>query len=163
MRSRSQRMAGQALVALFGLAACVAAIGQVRAGSAADATAASELRRGQILWLQCAACHDLVNRARPDAAEGTLGKIGPHLQGVLGRRAGSLPGFPYSNEMRNSGLTWSNETLDEWLRDPAAVVPGTLMVFPGIAGVSDRRALLRYLEQATRGGAAPQPGAAAGN
>lgn len=136
--------------ALFALAAALAPLAHAQTDSSAATAVASELRRGKILWLQCSACHDLENRPRSSAADGTLGKIGPHLNGVFGRKAGSLKGFTYSDALRKAGISWNAETLDAWLRDPAAVVPGTLMAFPGIPAAADRRALLRYLEDAAR-------------
>ncbi len=86
---------------------------------------------------QCAACHST-----------TPGKtiIGPSLAGVYGRKAGTLPGFQYSQAMKNSGLTWNAATLDRYLADPKAVVPGTLMGFAGLKDEEQREAVIRYLK-----------------
>lgn len=112
-------------------------------GAASPASAQEAL--GRLLWVQCQACHSL-------GAEG--GKVGPTLAGVLGRRAGSVPGYPYSPALKASGLRWDHATLDRFLARPAEVVPGNKMVFAGIADPKRRAALIAYLEKA--GGAAEQ-------
>jgi cytochrome c len=103
-------------------------------GGAAD-------RRGERLFLQCRACHSL------GAAQD--GKIGPPLGGVVGRKAAAVPGFTYSKALAGSGLTWDEPTLDRWLSRPAEVVPGTSMVYAGLARSEDRQQLLAYLQRAT--------------
>ena len=108
--------------------------------------AAANETRGQLLFLQCKACHDL-NPALPH-------KVGPNLNGVIGRKAGTVDGFQFSEPMRSSGLTWDLATLDAFLRQPGAVVPGSAMAFAGIASDADRASLLRYLQKAA---AAPSP------
>ncbi len=107
--------------------------------------AAANETRGQLLFLQCKACHDL-NPALPH-------KVGPNLNGVIGRKAGTVEGFQFSEPMRESGLTWDLATLDAFLRLPGSVVPGSGMAFAGIANDADRASLLRYLQKA----AAPTP------
>jgi cytochrome c len=103
-------------------------------GGAAD-------RRGERLFLQCRACHSL------GAAQ--EGKIGPPLGGVVDRKAAAVPGFAYSKALAGSGLTWDEPTLDRWLTRPAEVVPGTSMVYAGLAKAEDRQQLLAYLKRAT--------------
>jgi len=107
--------------------------------SAGDAAPGPSAVRGKRLFLQCAACHDLKPGVPP--------KIGPHLQGVLGRRAGSVPGIVLSPQLRDSGIVWTAESLDRWLEKPSGVVPGTLMVFAGVAKADDRASLIAYLQQ----------------
>jgi cytochrome c len=92
---------------------------------------------------RCAGCH-AVNRGFP--AHGT----GPDLRTVFNRRAGTMPGFAYSEPMKALGARWSPARLDRFLRDPAAAVPGTLMDMPGIADESERREIIRYLREAAR-------------
>ena len=72
-------------------------------------------------------------------------KLGPSLFGVLDRRAGTVAGFNYSSANKNSGLVWTRETLDAYLADPQTMVPGTLMVFPGIKNGGDWQALVEFL------------------
>lgn len=104
--------------------------------------AMADRARGELLALACAACH----RFRAD--EGAL--IGPHLQGVFGRRAASIEGFDYSGALRQSGLVWTPRSLEAWLANPAGFVEGTTMAFAGYRSAEDRRDLIAYLLQATQ-------------
>lgn len=87
-------------------------------------------------FAQCAACHS-TERGK------TL--FGPSLAGVAGRRAGSLPGYAYSQALKSSGLTWNAATLDRWLASPQRTVPGTRMPFSGISDINTRKAVVEYL------------------
>jgi cytochrome c len=104
--------------------------------------AGADFRRGELLGFACAACH------RFRAEEGTL--IGPHLQGVFGRAAASVPGFAYSPALRQSGLVWTPRSLEAWLANPAGFVEGTTMAFTGYRSAEDRRDLIAYLLRATQ-------------
>ena len=85
---------------------------------AQDATA------GRQVFARCLICHT--------AGQGEPTRVGPNLYGVFGRTAGTLEGFNYSQAMRDSGIVWTAETLDEYLTRPAAMVPGVRMIFPGL-------------------------------
>lgn len=114
------------------LAAAWAALGST---AAADA----ELAAGERVFRnQCMGCH---------AVEAGLNRAGPTLHGLFGREAGSLDGFNYSAAMREADLVWTPETLDAFLAEPNAVVPGTIMVFWGLRS-DDRRRVIAYLEAA---------------
>ena len=102
---------------------------------AAPARSASDLGEAQFRK-NCAMCHSL---------EPGRNRLGPSLFGVLDRRAGTVAGFNYSSANKNSGLVWTRETLDAYLADPQTMVPGTLMVFPGIKNGGDRQALVEFL------------------
>ncbi|HVJ30341.1 MAG TPA: c-type cytochrome [Gammaproteobacteria bacterium] len=104
--------------------------------------AGADVARGELLGLACAACH------RFRAEQGTL--IGPHLQGVFGRRAASIEGFDYSPALRASGLVWTPRSLEAWLANPAGFVEGTTMTFTGYRSAEDRRDLIAYLLRATQ-------------
>lgn len=110
--------------------------------SAEPQFAAADTARGELLGLACAACH------RFRAEEGTL--IGPHLQGVFGRRAASVEGFAYSAALRQTGLVWTPRSLEAWLANPAGFVEGTTMAFSGYRSAEDRRDLIAYLLEATQ-------------
>jgi len=97
--------------------------------------------RGKLLFLQCASCHDIT--------PGASAKIGPSLYGVVGRHAGSLPGYAYSPAMKAQTFIWDEKMLDRWLTKPTDVVPGTAMAFGGVAKAEDRQAIIAYLSQAT--------------
>lgn len=92
---------------------------------------------GRALYAQCAACH---------STDGTNG-VGPSLKGIWGRRVASVPGFRYSRAMRRAMLTWTNETLDAYLRSPQGFLPGNIMPFSGMADPKQRAVLIDYLRQ----------------
>jgi cytochrome c len=104
--------------------------------------AGADAARGELLGLACAACHKF------RAEQGTL--IGPHLQGVFGRRAASVEGFNYSPALRESGLVWTPRSLEAWLANPAGFVEGTTMPFTGYRSAEDRRDLIAYLLRVTQ-------------
>jgi cytochrome c2 len=84
----------------------------------------------------CAVCH---------ATDPGTNKLGPSLAGVVGRKSGSLGDYSYSPAMAKLGATWDKTTLDKYLTDPQAMVPGTKMIFPGVKDANDRKALIDYL------------------
>jgi cytochrome c len=92
--------------------------------------------RGAELYKECAACHKLT--ASSDA---------PLHCGLVGRKAGMVPGYPYSEAMRSSGLVWDEKTLDEFLTAPYIYLPGTTMGFPGFTDPKDRADVIAYLKQ----------------
>lgn len=109
-------------------------------GAAADADgadAADLVAAGKSAFAACVACHSVT----PDGAS----SIGPNLYGVVGRAAGSLAGFDYSDAMAGSGLTWDSGELDEFLTNPSAKVPGTRMVAGAVNDADDRAAIIAYL------------------
>jgi cytochrome c2 len=84
----------------------------------------------------CSACHtDKPNKH----------KIGPSLFGVIGRHAGSAPGFDYSEAMKGASLTWNDETLNRYLADPKSVVPGNKMPYTGVKNEERRKDVIAYL------------------
>ena len=103
--------------------------------------AAADPAKGQIVFLQCRACHSL-------EADGP-NKVGPNLHGVIGHKAGLAPGFAYSDQMTASGVVWSAETLDKFLLRPSDFIPGTRMVFVGLRKPEDRANVIAYLKQET--------------
>ena len=99
----------------------VLCIGLTAAATAlADPSGGDATRGAAVFKAQCAACH----LAKPTD---TSPPIGPQLHGVVGRKAGSWDHFKYTDAMRKSGITWSAKTLDEYLENPYAVVPGAAM------------------------------------
>lgn len=75
-------------------------------------------------------------------------RTGSRHCGLIGRRAGSMPGLPYSSAMRNAGLVWTEKTLDHFLRSPMKAVPGTSMGYDGIKEDGERRDLIVFLSEA---------------
>jgi cytochrome c len=86
----------------------------------------------------CSVCHTV---------EAGKNKIGPSLAGILGRTAGSVPGYTYTEANKNSGVTWDEKNLDTYLSDPKKFIPGTKMLFAGVKNDDDRKALIAYLKQ----------------
>ena len=103
---------------------------------------AQDIERGKRVFEECATCH----LAQPEKTD----NVGPSLKGVFGRKAGSRDDFRYSGPMKRSGVEWGRATLDAFIADPQALVPGNRMPFSGLASESDRKALLDYLQQAMR-------------
>lgn len=86
---------------------------------------------------QCAACHSV---------EPGMNGLGPSLAGVVGRKAGTLAGFTYSEAMKASGKAWDEATLDAFLTSPMANVPGTRMTYQGQSDPAKRKAVIDYLK-----------------
>ena len=103
--------------------------------------ASADLKRGETLFLQCRACHSL--------GEGEANKVGPNLHGVFGRKAGLAPEFAFSEVFVNADVTWTPETMSEFLYRPSAFLPGNRMVFIGVGKPADRANLIAFLQQAT--------------
>jgi cytochrome c len=105
--------------------------------AAGSALAAGDPAQGKQAYQACAACHSVT--------QGTTG-VGPSLFGVVGRKAGSAPGFNYSRAMKGSNLTWTEQNLDAYIADPQKAVPGTHMPYSGMPDAQLRGALIAYLE-----------------
>jgi cytochrome c len=122
-------------------AALVLACGALPADELDDRIAAASPKRGQLLYLQCKACHDV--------EAGIPHKVGPNLSGIFGRTAGTVPGFKFTDAMAKSGIVWTPATMDTWLKQPGAMIPGNGMAFPGIAADNDRAAVIAYMLAST--------------
>lgn len=118
------------------LFSAVAAAGLLATVSGA-ALAQGDAAAGQKVFSKCKTCHSL---------EAGVNKVGPSLAGVVGRPAGSVNGFKYSDAMKNSGLTWDAETLDKYLADPKGFVPKNKMAFVGLKKEEDRANVIAYLQ-----------------
>lgn len=90
--------------------------------------------KGEAGFATCKTCHDPV-----------VNKIGPHLGGVVGRKAGSIADYSYTPANKNSGITWTPEKLFQYLENPQRVVPGTKMAFAGIPDPQKRADVIAYL------------------
>jgi cytochrome c len=117
---------------------CLAAHGIARAdGTTAPASSSASMSgdavRGATLYQSCMGCHSL------DEDD-----VGPHHRGVVGRAAGSVPGFGYSPALKQSHVIWNAANLDRWLANPQALVPGTRMFF-AMPNAQDRADVIAYL------------------
>jgi cytochrome c len=116
------------------LLACV-----LLASVVATSAEAGDAAAGKIVFNQCAACHTVEPNAAP--------KMGPHLNGLFGRAAGSVPGFAYSPAMTSSGIVWDETAFRQFIHNPQAYVPGTRMPFPGLRNDTQIDNLIAYLHQ----------------
>ena len=101
------------------------------------AAAAGNAANGAAIFLRCTMCHN--------ADKGGGNGLGPNLFGVAGRKAASLPGFPYSPALRNSKIVWTDDKLKAWLAGPAHLVPGNRMAFAGLSNPQQAADLVAYL------------------
>ncbi len=116
--------------------------GLLLAGGPADAADDTQIRHGARLFLYCAACHSV--------GAGEADKVGPNLHGVIGAHAGTRGAFAYSAALRDSGIVWTDDTLNLWLKQPTALVAGTKMAFAGLPGDADRADLIAFLKNAAQ-------------
>ena len=115
-------------------AAWLAVVAVLAAGS--GGARAADAARGKQVFAACAACHS----DRPDA-------IGPTLRGVYGRSSGSLEDFRYSNAMLRAKLTWNDDNLRAYIKDPQAKVKGNRMPFGGLPDDKDVEDVVAYLKE----------------
>ncbi len=94
---------------------------------------------GEKVFAKCKICHAI--------GPGATNKVGPELNGVVGRPAGSVPDYNYSQANKGSGIVWSEEELTLYLHDPRGVVPGTKMTFVGLKKDEDVADVIAYLKQ----------------
>jgi cytochrome c len=111
--------------------------GLLLVGSATAALAADPAAGEKIFKTQCGICH---------AVAAGQNRIGPTLFGVVGRPAGSVPGFNYTADHKKLGITWDAANLDKYLTNPRAMVPDTSMVYAGLKNDAERADLVAYLE-----------------
>ena len=121
----------------FARAALPALVGALGAAAIAATPPAGDAQRGAEIYSRCEACHAL-----------QYDRTGPRHCGLIGRKAGSVPGFVYSAAMKRSNLTWNEKTLDRFLANPPGVVPGTAMTYAGVADAQERADLVAYLRAA---------------
>jgi len=109
------------------------------AGLVVPSAQAQDVSAGERLFKRhCGICHI----AEKDSARRMQG---PNLWGLIGRKAGTVEGFRYTDANKNSGIVWSAETLDPYLTDPREVIKGTTMAFVGVKKPDERKAIIEYL------------------
>ena len=95
---------------------------------------------GKAVFAQCRTCH---------TTEEGKNMTGPSLHNVVGREAGTVAGFNYSDANKNSGITWTEQKLFQYLEKPQRVIPGTKMIFPGLPDAQKRADVIAYLKNPT--------------
>ncbi len=98
-----------------------------------------DLAAGENSFKKCLPCHAV--------GEGAKNKVGPVLNGLDGRKSGSIEGYSYSDANKNSGITWNEATFKDYIKDPRAKIPNTKMIFPGIKNEQEATNLWAYLAQ----------------
>ena len=100
---------------------------------------AQDAAAGEKVFAQCRACHQVGETAK--------NAVGPVLNGLFGRAAGSVEGYTYSPANKNSGLTWDEATFRDYIKDPRAKIPGTKMIYAGLKDEQRISDLIAYLRQ----------------
>jgi cytochrome c len=121
------------LVRSFLILPLVAALWGPTAGNAQT----GDVVKGKAVFMRCSICHSMAPGVK---------KLGPSLAGIMGRKAGSLPGFNYSPALKASGIVWTPKTLDAFLAKPQALVKGNKMAFPGLPAPADRANVIAYMK-----------------
>lgn len=116
----------------IGWAALAASIGCVVSANAQN------VQNGEQVFKKCRICHQVGDNAK--------NAVGPVLNGIIGRQAGTIEGFRYSPANKSSGVTWTEENMFKYLENPKAFIPGTIMVFPGLPEEQDRKDVIAYLK-----------------
>lgn len=106
---------------------------------AAAPAVAQDAAAGEKSWNKCRACHQLGETAK--------NVVGPVLNGLFGRKAGTVAGYNYSTANKDSGLVWDEAVFAEYIKDPRAKIPGTKMSFAGIKNEQEVKDLTAYLKQ----------------
>ena len=114
----------------------LAAIGVILFTSMAHA---QDIEAGETVFKKCSACHAV----GPDAKN----RVGPQLNGLFGRTAGSVEGYRYSDANANSGIVWSEDIFAEYIRNPRGYIPGTKMAFVGLKKDDEIANITAYLKQ----------------
>ncbi len=100
---------------------------------------AQDAANGEKVFAQCRACHQIGPTAK--------NAVGPHLNGLFGRTAGTVEGYNYSQANKGSGITWDETVFKEYIKDPKAKIPGTKMVYAGLKDEKRIDDLIAYLKQ----------------
>ena len=115
----------------------LSALAVVTSLASASSALAQDAAAGKTSFNKCLACHAI--------GEGAKNKVGPELNGLDGRKSGTVEGYSYSTANKDSGITWNKETFLEYIKDPKAKIPGTKMAFAGIKNENEANNLWAYI------------------
>lgn len=107
--------------------------------AAMGAVSAEDLAAGATSYKKCSACHDIGPNAK--------NKVGPLLNGLDGRKSGTIAGYNYTDANKNSGIVWDEKQFLEYIKDPKAKIPSTKMVFVGIKNETEAKNLWAFIKQ----------------
>jgi cytochrome c len=116
----------------------------IASAAISSAALAQDVAAGKTSFNKCLACHAV--------GEGAKNKVGPVLNGLQGRKSGTVEGYSYSEANKNSGITWDEATFKDYIKDPKAKIPGTKMVFAGIKNEQEASDLWAFLAQYDKDG-----------
>ena len=116
----------------------------VMLGATSGQALAQDVAAGETSFKKCLPCHAVGETAK--------NKVGPLLNGLEGRKSGTIENFNYTEANKNSGIVWDEAVFKEYIRDPRAKIPGTKMVFPGIKNEKEAGDLWAFLKQFDRDG-----------
>jgi cytochrome c len=105
---------------------------------------AQDAAAGEKVFNKCRACHQI--------GEGAKNLVGPQINGLIGRKAGSVEGYNYSEANKNSGFTWDEATFREYIKDPKAKMPGTKMAYMGLKQETEIDSIIAYLKSFDKDG-----------
>ncbi|KAA5596759.1 c-type cytochrome [Blastochloris sulfoviridis] len=100
---------------------------------------AQDAAKGEQIFKQCLVCHSI--------GPGAKNKVGPVLNGLFGRKSGTIEGFNYSEANKNSGITWNEDVFRVYIKDPKAKIPGTKMIFAGVKNDQQISDLIAFIKQ----------------
>ncbi|QDM18368.1 cytochrome c family protein [Tardiphaga sp. vice352] len=112
--------------------------------AATSSALAQDVAAGKSSFNKCLACHAI--------GEGAKNKVGPELNGLDGRKSGTVEGYSYSAANKDSGITWNEAQFKEYIKDPKAKIPGTKMAFAGIKKETEINDLWAFLAQYDKDG-----------
>lgn len=99
---------------------------------------AQDAEAGRTVFNVCRACHQVGETAKNG--------VGPVLNGIFGRKAGTIPGYNYSNANKESGVTWDEAVFTNYIKDPRAAMPGNKMAYAGLKDEKRIADLIAYLK-----------------
>ena len=135
MTIKRQTMIDKKAVAVMMLVVSSIVLAFLSTAQAADTPLTGDAARGKVLYQACESCHSIDDN-----------DIGPKHRGVVGRVAGSVSDYAYSAALKKSGIVWNEVTLDRWLTNPSAMVPGTKMFFK-IDSAQERADIIAFLKE----------------
>lgn len=107
-------------------------------GLTGQTLAEGDAKKGKRVYNKCKSCHSL---------DKPKNKIGPHLVGIFGRKAGSVEGYKYSSAMKKSGIVWDEKTMEAYITKPKKFLPGNKMTFAGLKKAKQRADVIAYIKQ----------------